>query len=298
MMSGHAKAEFPTGPSGPGPQVIVDDAEFQRWVKLLEQRTGMVVAENRRQFLESNLRRRLSELGYNSLARYQAEQLTGPRGAVEWAVLVDRLTVHETRFFRHPPSLALLRERILPEFVKRAEADQEFHAWSVGCATGEEPYTLAMIIDRFARESQARHQRPFRYAVTGSDVSRPALKAATEASYPQARQDEIPNVYRSYCQPHASGGFTLGAALRARVNFAALNLLEVDRQPMSGLELIYCQNVLIYFPRARRHEFLDHLIASLRPGGCLIIGPGEVTTWHHPQVQRIEDRRALVYRRV
>ncbi|MEM1092074.1 MAG: CheR family methyltransferase [Pseudomonadota bacterium] len=277
----------------PGDGMVMDDAEFDRWVRLLEQRTGVVVPHSRRQFLETNLRLRLAELKLVSLERYHDEWLVGPNGAREWAVLVDRLTVHETRFFRHTPSLALLREHILPAYMARTGGRQEFHAWSVGCATGEEAFSLAMVIDDYARRSRPR----FRFAVTGSDVSGPALKVAEAAVYSVEREREIPAGYRDYSRTHGVDEFVIDAALRARTRFAQLNLLDIERQPMSGLELIYCQNVLIYFPRARREAFLDQLVNCLRPGGCLIIGPGEVTQWRNPLLERIDSRRALAFRR-
>lgn len=271
----------------------MDDAEFERWVRLLEQRTGVVVPPSRRQFLETNVRLRLQELGYRNLARYHDERLVGPNGAREWAILVDRLTVHETRFFRHPPSLAALREVILPAFVARTGGKLPFHAWSVGCATGEEAWSLAMIIDAYSSQCAT----PFRYGVTGSDVSKPALMVGKAGRYARHRMGEVPELYRGYCEPD-DNDFAIAERLRERAGFAVLNLLDVDRQPMSQLELIYCQNVLIYFPRPRRIEVLDELVTCLQPGGHLVIGPGEVTVWNNPLVERVANQRARVYRRI
>ncbi|MFK7955897.1 MAG: protein-glutamate O-methyltransferase CheR [Lysobacterales bacterium] len=305
MISGQAQSlhKFPIAASD-GTAVVMNDADFSRWVRLLEQKTGVVVPPSRRQFLETNLRLRLAELKLTRLDQYFEDRLTGPSGAREWAVLVDRLTVHETRFFRHPPSLALLRENILPSFVARSQGQQEFHAWSVGCSTGEESYSLSMIIDEYAR----RATHPFRYAVTGSDVSSPSLKVAEAATYAVDRCHEIPEIYRAYCRHQGSAPvgsatkgdeeFVIADDLRQRTRFAQLNMMDISRQPMSGLELIFCQNVLIYFPRQRREAFLDRLVQCLRPGGCLIIGPGEVTRWRNSQVVRIEDKRALAFRRL
>ncbi len=305
MISGQAQAlqDFPIAP-GEGRAVVMSDADFDRWVRLLETRTGVVVPPSRRQFLETNLKLRLAELKLTNLEQYFDDRLTGPSGAREWAVLVDRLTVHETRFFRHPPSLALVRENVLPSFVARSKGQQEFHVWSVGCSTGEESYSLSMIIDEYARRSPI----PFRYAVSGSDVSSPSLKVAESATYNGSRLHEIPQTYRPYCRNQIAtssgsgfqGGdkFVMADELRQRTRFAQLNMMDVSRQPMSGLELIYCQNVLIYFPRQRREAILDRLVQCLRPGGCLIIGPGEVTQWRNSQVIRIEDKRALAFRRL
>ncbi len=276
-----------------GDGVVMDESEFRRWVDLLERRTGVVVPPTRKFFLETNLRLRLAELGYQDLKRYHDERLIGPNGAREWAVLVDRLTVHESSFFRHLPSLDPVTEVVLPELLS-ARRESAFHAWSVGCSTGEEVYSLAMVIDRFA----AGRKQAFYYGITGSDVSQPALAVGRSGVYGIDRLGEIPTAYRAeYCQPVDEFSFRVIGRLKSRVGFAVLNLLDVRRQPMTQLDLIYCHNVLIYFPRVRRYEVLNHLVRCLRTGGCLILGPNEMSTWSHPEMERIHAPRTLAYRR-
>jgi len=270
------------------------DAEFARWVELLEEKTGVVVPPERRQFLETNLRMRMQELGLNSYAAYFARELVGPKGAREWAVLVDRLTVHETRFFRHRPSLELVADDVLPASVASRPPGCAFHAWSVACSTGEEAYSLAMVIDRFNR----RLETPLHFGITGSDVSQPALAVARRAIYSMPAQQDIPLGYQvEYCDFVDARRFAIHESRKRRVGFAVMNLLDVKRQPMSQLDLIYCQNVLIYFPRVRRYEVLNNLVRCLRPGGVLILGPGEMTGWSHPEMTRIPGQRTLAYRR-
>src|SRR5688572_11187718 len=124
----------------------MDDREFSRWVDLLERRTGVVVPPDRKTFLVTGVRSRMRETGHAAYADYFQQLLQGPRGAIEWATLVDRLTVHQTHFFRHQPSLDLIAKEWLPEYVKR-EPHGAVHAWSIGCSTGEEAYSLAMVLD-------------------------------------------------------------------------------------------------------------------------------------------------------
>lgn len=272
----------------------MDDLEFQRWVSLLEERTGVVVPPERRQFLETNLRLRMRELGVGSFEEYHGERLAGRKGAVEWAVLVDRLTVHQTHFFRHQPSLDLVAEVILPDFLRRRRRGAAFHAWSVGCSTGEEAWSLAMVIDRFSLEADTR----FHFGITASDVSHPALVFGRRGRYPRQKLSEIPQEYREqYCRDVDEREFSVHERLLKRVGFAMLNLLETARQPLSHLDLIYCQNVLIYFPKERRDDVLDQLVGCLRPGGYLILGPGEMTGWMHPGLSRVTGQRTLAYRR-
>lgn len=279
---------------GPGLGSMTD-AEFQRWVELLEGRTGVVVPPERRQFLETNLRLRMRELEFESFSTYYARKLVGPHGAREWAVLVDRLTVHETRFFRHMPSLDLVKDEVLPVTVGARPGGAAFHAWSVGCSTGEEAFSLAMVVDRFNRTLD----EPMHYGITGSDVSQPALAVARKGIYSSPAQKDIPLGYQSeYCDFVDEHRFAINEGLRRRVGFAVMNLLDVKRQPMSQLDLVFCQNVLIYFPRVRRYEVLGNLVRCLRPGGYLILGPGEMTGWTHPEMVRVPGHRTLAFRRI
>lgn len=273
----------------------MDDLEFGRWVRLLETRTGVTVPPERKPFLVTGLRRRMRETGHSDYHAYYEELLDGARGAMEWAALVDHLTVHETHFFRHPPSLALIRDEWLPEWLAQITPEQSLHALSVGCSTGEEAYTLAMLLDgEFAAGDP-----PRRFGITATDVSQPALSLARTATYPVSRADEIPARYRDgdVIERVDDEQFRIAERLRKRVGFACVNLMHASRAPLRQLDLIYCQNVLIYFARERRGELLDGLARLLRPNGLLVLGPGEVTGWTHPQLVRTGGRQTLAFRR-
>lgn len=279
------------GPSTPPP---MDDLEFTRWVRLLEARTGVTVPPERKPFLVTGLRRRMRETGHSDYGTYYEELLDGARGAVEWAALVDHLTVHETHFFRHPPSLELIRKEWYPKWAAAVGIEQSVHALSVGCSTGEEAYTLAMVLDAaIGDEGSQRH-----FGITATDVSQPALSMARAALYPVARLEEIPAARRARSvEMLDDGNFRIVERLRKRVGFACVNLLHASRAPLRQLDLIYCQNVLIYFARERRGELLDGLARLLRPHGMLVLGPGEVTGWTHPQLVRIGGRQTLAFLR-
>lgn len=120
------------------PLADMSAAEFRDWQVLLENRTGVVLNEQRRTFLQASLTARMRELGIGDYHSYYRQVTDGPRGAVEWATLLDRLTVQETRFFRHPPSFELL-ERYLGERLRREGMPRPWALWSVGCSSGENP---------------------------------------------------------------------------------------------------------------------------------------------------------------
>ncbi|MEZ5545237.1 MAG: CheR family methyltransferase [Lysobacteraceae bacterium] len=276
--------------SGGAPQLGLDDVEFERWVRLVESRTGVIVPVERKPFLESGLRRRMRETGHSQFGSYYTDLLDGARGAVEWTSLVDLLTVHESHFFRHRPSLDLIREEWLPQRLAQIPADEALHALSVGCSTGEEAYTLAMLFDQTLSADR-------RFGITATDVSQGALSIAKTGEYPLRRLAEIPANYRSRATEEVPGGelFRIAERLRKRIGFACVNLLHATRAPLRKLDLIFCQNVLIYFARDRRSELLDGLAGLLHPGGLLVLGPGEVTGWNHPRMSRVGNRQTLAF---
>ena len=272
----------------------LDDVQFERWVRLLETRTGVIVPPERKPFLETGLRRRMRETGHTRFDVYYDELLAGARGALEWASLVDHLTVHETHFFRHPPSLDLIRQEWLPGWLQTAAPDASLHALSVGCSTGEEAYSLALMLDaEFSRISPVH-----RFGVTATDVSQAALGVARVAEYPMRRFAEIPPAYRAGIEILPDGeNFRIAERLRKRVGFACVNLLHASRAPLRKLDIIFCQNVLIYFARERRGELLDALAGLLQPNGLLVLGSGEAPGWSHPQMRRTGGPQTLAFLR-
>jgi len=272
----------------------MDDAEFARWADLLEKRTGVVVPPARKAFLVTSVRGRMRETGHASFADYYRDLQQGANGAIEWTTLVDRLTVHETHFFRHAPSFDLIANEWLPR-VAAAPGSGTLHAWSVGCSTGEEAYTLAMVLDRHLSGMAAKKMY---FGVTATDVSQPALAVGRTALYPRSKFEEIPQEFRErYTDPIDVDSFGINETLRKRVGFAQFNLLDVARAPLKRLDLIYCQNVLIYFARERRRDLLAALAGLLKPGGMLVLGPGEVTQFALPQLSRVPSKQALAFLR-
>ncbi|KAF1056095.1 MAG: Chemotaxis protein methyltransferase [Pseudomonas delhiensis] len=273
------------------PLVDMSAAEFREWQALLEDRTGVVVSEQRRTFLQTSLGSRMRELGIPDYASYYQQVTAGPRGAVEWSTLLDRLTVQETRFFRHPPSFALLA-RYLSQRVPGLE--RPLALWSVGCSSGEEPYSLAMLASEVLRDVE----RPPLFGVTGTDISLNALHRAREACYGARKLEELdPQWLERYFQLLPDGRYRIAPSLIDRVCCARLNVLDLAQAPMSGMDVIFCQNLLIYFRRWRRREILNRLAERLAPGGLLVIGVGEVVDWSHPMLEPVADEQVLAFTR-
>jgi type IV pilus assembly protein PilK len=273
------------------PQLAMAEDQFGRWVTLLEKRTGIVLPANRRDFLASNLRSRMREVGASNFDDYYAAVQTGPKASVEWAILVDRLTVHQTHFFRHLPSFTCVGDWLDTRFAE----DGTLSAWSVGCSTGEEAYSLAMQIEASVQKSSKRIQ----YGVSGTDVSQLSLMTAKRGVYGNLKQKEIPLAFfPRFTRAVGADSFEIIEGLRRRVAFSPFNLLDIARADLKPFDLIYCQNVMIYFSRERRVELLDAFSRLLNPGGLLIIGSGEVTSYANPAIQRIENKNVLGYKKL
>lgn len=274
------------------PVVDMAAAEFRAWQMLLEERTGVVINEQRRAFLQTNLSARMRELGVADYATYYRQVTDGPRGAVEWSTLLDRLTVQETRFFRHRPSFDVL-ERYLGERLQQG-LTSPWEFWSVGCASGEEPYSLAITASEVLRDSE----QPEHFGVTGTDISLNALSKARDGQYAARKLEQIDaQLGQRYFVAQADGRFKVIPNLAARVCCARLNVLELAKAPMSGMDVIFCQNLLIYFRRWRRREILNRLAERLAPGGLLVVGVGEVVGWQHPDLLPVADERVLAFTR-
>ena len=271
----------------------MNNYEFRQWVELLEKRTGISLPEKRKSFLLASLNIRMRELGFEKYQDYFRHLLAGRSGAVEWEILVDRLTVHETRFFRDEPALEMLEECYL-KHLRPSGNSLGLNIWSVGCATGEEPYSLAMFVDQSLTERNIPHY----LAVTASDISSASLATGRAAIYHSNRLKNLPDVYRqTYFKVIDEDHYEVDVRLRERVCFTRLNLLHLAEATLGMMDIIFCQNVLIYFKRQQRRRILDQLVEHLRPGGILVLGAGEITDWQPDELENLGYPGILAFRR-
>ncbi len=269
----------------------MDEAQFNQWQTLLEHRTGMALTADRRSFLETNLGIRMREIGCSSYQAYYEQIVSGPNAIREWATLVDRLTVQETRFFRDSDAFRLVADYVLtrPREQLRKRA---LEVWSVGCSTGEEPYTLAMILNECMKQLEL---QPL-FGVTGSDISQPAIEKARQGQYSARKllgMDEV--LQARYFRPAERNTVEIVNSIRDRVCFTRLNVLDLANAPMHGMNIIFCQNLLIYFRRWRRRDIVKRLAERLAPGGLLVLGQGELTDWQPPGLQRVPSEHVLAW---
>jgi len=273
----------------------MDALQLRQWLDLLTQRTGIKWPIKRKSFLLTSLITRMRELGFSSYDVYFQYLISGRRGAVEWEILVEYLTVHESRYYRDQLSLSFVRDIFLPAYCEKfKDKPVNINVWSIGCATGEEPYSLAMLIDNyFTRKSLNAY-----YSITASDVSAASLSTARKAIYHVNRLKELPKDFlKYYFTCHDENHFQVRPHIKDRVCFTRLNIIRLSNTKVGMMDLIYCQNVLIYFNRKDRNLIVDEMVKHLQPGGILILGAGEISDWNNKDMEQISFHGALIFRR-
>ncbi len=241
--------------------------------------------------MQTQIGMRMRELGLDDYRHYYQQVIGGLQGIVEWSILVDRLVVKETSFFRHRASIDYVR-RLVQNRIDNQSLNDSFEVWSVGCSTGEEPYSLAMVVnDCF----ELAGLEPY-YGITATDISQPALQAARQGIYNERKLEPLAVDERArYVNMLDDNRFQVSEKLSDRICFSHGNILKIGQMPMAKMDVIYCQNLLIYFRRWRRKEILNEMIERLKPGGVLVIGLGEVVDWEPPGIERVTDDGIQAY---
>jgi chemotaxis protein methyltransferase CheR len=248
--------------------------------------------------LASRLGDRIAALGLDTPDAY-VELITASSGARELELLVETLRVGETRFFRHGSHVKALTDVVVPALLDRRARSgaprlrRRVRAWSAGCATGEEPYTLAMVLRRMLPRAT------FDVEVLASDLSSDALAAARGAVYPAAALQPVPRSWREWAfEParRAQGGdcWRVVDSIVELVRFERRNLAEGSFP--SGYDIIWCRNVLIYFTPEARERVINALIDSLAPGGFLFVGYAE-SLRDFTEVEAVRTPDAVLYRK-
>jgi chemotaxis protein methyltransferase CheR len=252
----------------------VSPAAYQFIVNLVYQHSRIRLGNDKQALVSGRLAKRLRALGLDTYEAY-CELLKSPAGHEELSSLVDVISTNHTHFFREVEHLNYLRDHILPEFMPQVvQARTPFRLWSAASSSGEEPYTLAIVIAEFVRTRGA-----MEWQIEGSDISHKVLAKARDAIYEADRvqvphQDMLHRYFQQGTGEH-DGLYRVKDQLRRQVKFHQLNLLQAAYPIPAGQHVIFCRNVMIYFDAATQQELVTKLIAHLVPGGYLIVGASE-----------------------
>lgn len=242
-------------------------AEFEQIRRLAYDTFGLDLKQGKEELVTARLRRLVRKGGHRSFQEYYRSIVQDPTGE-SLIAMIDALATNHTSFLREPDHFEFLRREVLPGLASRDTID----VWSAACATGEEVWTLAMVLSEFAPARKAR--------LTATDISNRALAFARAATYPAERCAGIPpqwlsRYFRSEGNPPSA--YSVAASLRAAASFRRLNLVEPFSWPRL-FPVIFCRNVMIYFDRPTQERVVRQLADCLEPGGYLFVGHAESLT--------------------
>ena len=242
--------------------------EYQRLADFIYRDTGLRYPEEKRYFLDRRVEKRMKDLGMLSFNQY-LNYLKGSPAGGELQALINAITVNETYFFRDYGQLKCFAEEVLPLILKEL-SPAAVKVWSAGCSTGEEPYTLAIIL----REMLGGTGTGFE--VHATDIDTGALAAAQAGVYGERSVKDVPHAYLNRYFDRTAGGYAVRPEIKKHVKFYRLNLSSPgEMAAMSGFHAIFCRNVLIYFDDRSRRVAAESFYRALVPGGYIFLGHSE-----------------------
>ncbi len=255
------------------------DADFQRRAKLAYDYAGIALSESKQNLIYSRLSRRLRALKLEAFRDY-CEYLDTTPSEVE--NFINSLSTNHTKFFREVHHFEHLRAHVAGPFAQGVarKPGGRLRIWSAGCSSGEEPYTIAVVLMREIRDIGANNVK-----ILATDIDTDVLARAAVGEFAVAAVDEVPKEYRSYFAGRAGEGASekvaMGGDVKSLVAFRRLNLMET--WPFHGLfDAIFCRNVMIYFDGPTKTKLVERFTRQLRPGGFLYIGHSESLVGAHP----------------
>lgn len=279
--------------------VAVPDFLLSRLSDFLESQMGLHFPTERWRDLERGIAAAFRESGCADVETFIHSLLSAPLTRDRIEALSSHLTVGETYFFREKNNLAVLEQHILPELLRvRARSGRHLRIWSAGCCSGEEPYSIAMLLDRLIPDVDE-----WNLTIIATDINRQSLRKAEQGVYGAWSFRDTPGWIRDrYFTARQDGRFEIQARIRRKVTFSYLNLAE-DSYPSfvnntNAMDVIFCCNVLMYFAPERARKVVDRLQRSLVDGGWMITSPAETSTVLFSAFAAVQYSGAFLYRKM
>lgn len=252
------------------------DSTFSRLASFIHAELGIKMPDVKKSMLQGRLQKRMRRLGLGSYEEYVQYVFTPEGVEQELPQLINSVTTNKTDFFREPKHYEVLVRQVLPHVVDLSSAGlkRKLKVWSAACSTGEEPYTLAMVLSEFGETCPG-----FHFSILATDISTKVLEKAMTGIYGEEKIEPVPSPLRKKYLLRGKDGkrglVRIVPELRSLVRFQRLNLMENDYGLREAIDVIFCRNVIIYFDRPTQKKVLGRLIAYLRPGGYLFMGHSE-----------------------
>ena len=273
------------------------DHDFAQFRELIYAHSHIYCADSQRLQFEKKLQAQLDASGFHTLDQYYAF-LTRPSEDAhkELAHLLEHITINETAFFRIPGQFAGLRDYVFPRLLQQ-ESVFPFHVWSAGCATGEEPYSIAMTWLEYAAQQNASSQK---IKILATDMSAAAIATAQHAAYSSRKVQKIPHAFLDKYFKYTDDLYHVIEPVKQLITFRQFNLVDIAASARAMYDLIFCRNVLIYFDYDAQLTLLRDILHSLRSGGFLCLGDAE-TVHTYPEINKMlelhEAQDALIYQK-
>ncbi len=256
----------------------MSDREFQRLSEFIYSECGIKMPPAKKIMLSSRLQKRVRKLQMSSISEY-CNYLFSPQGIENEVIhMIDVVTTNKTDFFREPKHFNYLVQKALPGLLSGEvyEIGNKLMVWSAGCSTGEEPYTLAIVLKEFAA---AYPEYRLDFLILATDISTRVLQKAKLAVYVDKIVEPIPDELKSKYllkgKDKKKGLVRMAPEVRDSVKFRRLNFIDSDFGMREQLDIIFCRNVIIYFDRATQEKLLNRFCSHLNPGGYIFLGHSE-----------------------
>ena len=266
---------------------FLTDADFEQYRTLIYNESGITFTPTNRSILESRLRERLREKNLASVKEYFT---TISKDQGELKSFLDSITTNLTRFFRNQAHFDAMEKHVIPELIniKKASGNNVIKIWSAGCSTGEEPYTIAMLMNEVLSP-------PWKYEIVASDLSLKCLMTAKEGFYAESRIVGIPDNYLRKYFDKVEGGFKTRPEITSNIRFDYHNLN--NDSGLRSMDIVFCRNVIIYFDDAAQNAVINRFWDVMAPKSFLFIGHSESLFGMDTKFEFLKTEWATLYRK-
>lgn len=267
--------------------------EFETFRKFLQEACGILLGDNKQYLVTSRLGKIMAQKQLGSLTELMQAMQRNPRSGLKEAI-VDAMTTNETLWFRDIHPFNILENRVLPELAKKLK-NEPLKVWSAAASTGQEPYSISMVIDEFKKKNPSAFHRGEK--ILGTDISATALATARSGTYEMlaiGRGLSKDRLTKHFIQT-GEGRWKVKPEIQKRVEFRMMNLLH-SYTMLGRFDVVFCRNVLIYFSADLKKDILKRIHGTLKPGGYLFLGASEALSNMHDLYEMVQCRPGIIYR--